>query len=118
MMNESVSIFDNPLIVIKRGEKEMRLTGIIKKSGDYYVALCIEINVSSQGESIEEARKMLQEACDEYISYMKDEGLEDEIKSVPVDILREFLMDDVECVRPSSSWVYSESITFEVCASV
>jgi predicted RNase H-like HicB family nuclease len=99
-------------------EKEMRLTGIIKKSGDYYVALCIEINVSSQGESIEEARKMLQEACDEYLSYMKDEGLEDEIKSVPVDILREFLMDDVECVRPSSSWVYSESITFEVCASV
>ena len=96
----------------------MQLTGIIKKSGDYYVALCLEINVSSQGESIEEARKMLQEACDEYISYMKAEGLEDEIKSVPVDILREFLLDDVECVRPSSAWVYSESITFEVCASV
>jgi predicted RNase H-like HicB family nuclease len=102
----------------KEAEKEMRLTGIIKKSGNYYVALCIEINVSSQGESIEEARKMLQEACDEYLSYMKNEGLEDEIKSVPVDILREFLMDDVKCVRPSSSWVYSESIAFEVCASV
>ena len=96
----------------------MQLTGIIKKSGNYYVALCLEINVSSQGESIEEARKMLQEACDEYISYMKDVGREDEIKSVPVDILREFLLDDVECVRPSSSWVYSESITFVVCASV
>ena len=54
----------------------MQLTGIIKKSGDYYVALCLEINVSSQGESIEEARKMLQEACDEYLSYMKDVGLE------------------------------------------
>ena len=105
--------------LLSRGQKkEMQLTGIIKKSGDCYVALCIEINVSSQGESIEDARKMLQEACDEYLSYMKDEGLEDEIKSVPVDILREFLMDDVECVRPSSSWVYSESITFEVCASV
>jgi hypothetical protein len=26
-------------------QKEMQLTGIIKKSGDYYVALCIEINV-------------------------------------------------------------------------
>ena len=96
----------------------MQLTGIIKKSGDYYVALCLEINVSSQGESIEEARKMLQEACDQYISYMKAEGREDEIKSAPVDILREFLLDDVECVRPSSSWIYSESITFEVCASV
>lgn len=48
----------------------------------------------------------------------KDVGLEGEIKSVPVDILREFLLEDVECVRPSSAWVYSESITFEVCASV
>jgi predicted RNase H-like HicB family nuclease len=95
----------------------MQLTWIIKKSGDYYVALCIEINVSSQGESIDEARKMLREACDEFLSFMKDEGLLDEIKSVPVDILREFLMDDVECVRPSSSWVYSESIAFEVLSA-
>ncbi|MHB8117106.1 MAG: type II toxin-antitoxin system HicB family antitoxin [Methanothrix sp.] len=87
MMNELVSRFDNQRIIITGAEKEMRLTGIIKKSGNYYVALCIEINVSSQGESIEDARKMLQEACDEYLSYMKDEGLEDEIKSVPVDIL-------------------------------
>jgi hypothetical protein len=39
------------------------------------------------------------------------------IKSVPVDILREFFMDDVECVRSSSGWVYSESITFEVLSA-
>ena len=96
----------------------MPLTGIIKKSGNHYVALCLEINVSSQGESIEEARKMLQEACNDYISYMKDEGLLNEIKPVPLDTLREFLIDDVEYVRPSSNWIYSESITFEVSASV
>lgn len=96
----------------------MPLTGIIKKSGNHYVALCLEINISSQGESIEEARKMLQEACNDYISYMKDEGLLNEIKPVPLDTLREFLIDDVEYVRPSSDWIYSESITFEVSASV
>ena len=27
----------------------MQLTGIIKKAGNYYVALCPELNVSSQG---------------------------------------------------------------------
>ena len=96
----------------------MPLTGIIKKSGNHYVALCLEINVSSQGESIEEARKMLQEACNEYISYMKDEGLLNEIEPVSLESLREFLIDDVEYVRPSSDWVYSESITFEVSAGV
>jgi len=40
----------------------MSLTGVIKKSGNFYVALCLELNVSSEGESIDEARKMLQEA--------------------------------------------------------
>ena len=37
----------------------MRLTGIIKKAGNYYVALCLELNVSSHGESIERGRPSL-----------------------------------------------------------
>lgn len=96
----------------------MQLTGIIKKSEDHYVALCLELNVSSQGESIEAARKMLQEACAEYLSYLKEEGLESEIQPVSFEVLREFLIDDAECMRPSSEWVYSESIAFEVYANV
>jgi len=78
------------------------------------VALCLELNVSSQGESIEEAKRMLQEACEEYVSYMEEKNLE--IRSVPLEILREFLLEDVEYVRPSDDWVYSENITFEVGA--
>ncbi len=92
----------------------MQLTGIIKKAGNYYVALCLELNVSSQGESIEEAKRMLQGACEEYVSYMEEKNLE--IRSVPLEILREFLLEDVEYVRPSDDWVYSENITFEVGA--
>jgi len=94
----------------------MQLTGIIKKVGNYYVALCLELNVSSQGESIEEAKRMLQEACEEYVSYMKENNLVGDIRSVPLEILREFLIEDVEYVRPSDDWVYSENITFEVGA--
>ena len=92
----------------------MQLTGIIKKAGNYYVALCLELNVSSQGESIEEARRMLQEACEEYVSYMKEKNQVGEIRSVPLEILREFLLEDAEYVRPSDDWVYSENMTFEV----
>ena len=94
------------------------MTGIIKKAGNYYVALCLELNVSSQGESVEEARRMLQEACAEYLSYIKEKKLEDEIRTAPLEVLREFLIEDVEHVRPSHDWVYSENITFEVSASV
>ena len=96
----------------------MQLTGILKKAGNYYVGLCLELNVSSQGESIEEARRMLQEACEEYLYYIKEKKREDEIRPVPVAVLREFLVEDVEHVRPSQDWVYSENITFEVGASV
>ena len=96
----------------------MRPTGIIKKAGNYYVALCLELNVSSQGESIEEAKRMLQEACEEYLSYMKEEGQVDEIRPVPLEVLREFLIEDVEYIRPSPDWVYSENISFEVKAGV
>jgi len=96
----------------------MQLTGIIKKVGNFYVALCLELNVSSQGESIEEARRMLQEACEEYLTYIKEKKLEDEIRPAPLEELREFLIEDVEHVRPSHDWVYSESITFEVSAIV
>lgn len=96
----------------------MQLTGIIKKDGDYYVALCLELNISSQGENIEESKRMLQEACEEYLSYMEEKSMGDEIRPVPVEILREFLIEDVEYVRPSDDWVYSENITFEVEAGV
>jgi predicted RNase H-like HicB family nuclease len=96
----------------------MQFTGIIKKSGDCYVALCLELNIASQGDSIEESKNMLQEACEEYLSYMKENGLENEIRPVPFDLLREFLIGDVDYVKPSREWKYSESITFMVSASV
>jgi len=35
-----------------------------------------------------------------------------------MEVLREFLVEDVEHVRPSHEWMYSENITFEVSASV
>jgi len=94
-----------------------RYTGIIKKDGKFYVALCLELNLASQGESIAEAKQMLEEACEEYLSYMRDEGLEDEIRPVSLEILREFLLEDVEVVRPTSDWTYSETISMEVVAN-
>jgi predicted RNase H-like HicB family nuclease len=39
-----------------------RLTAIIEREGDGFVALCPELDVASQGTSIEEARDNLREA--------------------------------------------------------
>ena len=48
----------------------MELTAIIKKGEKQFVALCPELDVASQGYTIEEAIKNLKEACDLYIEEM------------------------------------------------
>ncbi len=41
-----------------------QLTAIIEREGDGYVALCPEVDVASQGDSVGEARQNLQEALE------------------------------------------------------
>jgi len=41
-----------------------RLTAIIEREGDGYVSLCPELDIASQGESVEEARSNLREALE------------------------------------------------------
>lgn len=41
-----------------------RLTGLIEREGDGYVSLCPELDLASQGETIEEARQNLVEAIE------------------------------------------------------
>ena len=41
-----------------------KLTAIIEREGDGYVALCPELDIASQGGSIEQARDNLQEALE------------------------------------------------------
>ena len=41
-----------------------RLTALIEREGDGFVALCPELDVASQGDSIEQARDNLREALE------------------------------------------------------
>lgn len=41
-----------------------RLTAIIEKEGDGYTALCPEIDIASQGDTVEQARDNLKEALE------------------------------------------------------
>jgi predicted RNase H-like HicB family nuclease len=42
----------------------MKLTAVIERDGDGYVSLCPEVDIASQGKSIEEARDNLREALE------------------------------------------------------
>ena len=48
----------------------MDLTAVIKKGENQYVALCPEIDVVSQGNTVEEALKNIKEAAELYIEEM------------------------------------------------
>jgi predicted RNase H-like HicB family nuclease len=56
----------------------MELTAVIKKGDKQFVSLCPELDVVSQGYSIEESLSNLKEACELYIEEM---GLPDGITS-------------------------------------
>jgi predicted RNase H-like HicB family nuclease len=55
----------------------LRLSAVISKEGCEYVALCPEIDVASQGDSVEAALANLKEAVELYLEDEKDIKLSD-----------------------------------------
>jgi predicted RNase H-like HicB family nuclease len=53
-----------------------QLTAIIEREGDGYVSLCPELDVVSQGDTIEEARTNLQEALELFFELASPEEIE------------------------------------------
>jgi len=48
----------------------MEFTAVIKKGEKQFVALCPELDVASQGHTIDEALENLKEACELYVEEM------------------------------------------------
>ena len=56
-------------------------TAIIEKEDDGYVSLCPEIDVASQGDTIEEARNNLREPIELFFKYAWEEEIRTRLKS-------------------------------------
>lgn len=64
----------------------MRFTAAVTKEDDWYVALCLEVDVASQGRSVEESLENLREALE---LYFEDEPLPHAVTTpiiAPIDI--------------------------------
>ena len=60
--------------------RELILTCMVKKEArGGYSSLCPELDIASRGDTIEEARKNLQEAVSGHLQTAQEEGLFDEI---------------------------------------
>lgn len=53
----------------------MKLTALIEREGDGYVSLCPELDIASQGNTIEEARDNLREALELFVETASPEEL-------------------------------------------
>jgi len=57
-----------------------QLTAIIEREGDGYVSLCPELDIASQGDTIEAARKNLQEALELFFEAASKEEIKDRLR--------------------------------------
>jgi len=57
------------------------LTAIIEREGDAFVALCPELDIASQGGTIEEARANLQEAVELFFETASPAEVRDRLRS-------------------------------------
>jgi len=62
-------------------EATQRLTAIIEREDDGYVALCPELDIASQGETIEEARANLVEALTLFFESASAKELKSRLRS-------------------------------------
>ncbi|MBX9905877.1 MAG: type II toxin-antitoxin system HicB family antitoxin [Burkholderiales bacterium] len=56
---------------------QKQLTAIIEREGDGYVSLCPELDIASQGKSVEEARNNLREAIELFVESASASELKD-----------------------------------------
>lgn len=56
-------------------------TAIIEKEEDMYVSLCPELDIASQGKSVEEARENLKEAIELFLEEASPEEIKERLHS-------------------------------------
>ena len=55
------------------------MTAIIEREGDGYVALCPEVDIASQGETVDEARENLREALELFFETASADEVQDRL---------------------------------------
>ncbi|MBI4316955.1 MAG: type II toxin-antitoxin system HicB family antitoxin [Chloroflexi bacterium] len=61
------------------GGDDVKLTAIIEREGDGYVSLCPELDIASQGDSVEQARDNLREALELFFETASPEEIADRL---------------------------------------
>jgi predicted RNase H-like HicB family nuclease len=87
-------------------------TCLIKKEGNQYPSICVELDITSCGNTKKEAIEGLKNAIEAYLEFMISENRENEIyRPVPMDELRDFLFPEPDKYEQSVGWVEERNPT-------
>jgi predicted RNase H-like HicB family nuclease len=70
-------------------------TIVVRREGPNYVALCVELNLLSQGKSLDQVKRNIVEAIREYLT-LEERGLVRQAQPIPLDLLREFMTEGMD----------------------
>jgi len=97
--------------------------GIIEKVDDVYCALCLELDIATESDTLEGAKKNLKEAVEGYIeSVVKDSEEEEFIpRPVPEEVISEYesrFKKYLSSFKPPELYGYSEIVHARVSQAV
>lgn len=77
--------------------------GIIQKEEDKYTAICLELDIATEGDTLEGARSNLKEAVEGYIESVIEDSEEKEFipRPVPDEVIEKYFNQFKELLRSS-----------------
>ncbi|MGB7533324.1 MAG: hypothetical protein WA977_10195 [Halobacteriota archaeon] len=103
--------------------KEYIFHGVIEKEEDVYCALCLELDVATEADTLEGAKKNLREAVEGYVESVVRDNEEDEFipRSVPEEVIKEYELrfkKYLSSFRPPELYGYSEMVHAKIPQAV
>ncbi len=103
--------------------REYIFHGIIEKNGDVYCALCPELDIATEADTLENAKKKLREAVEGYIESVVRDGEEDEFipRPVPAEVIRGYELqfkDYLGSFSPPELYGYREIVHAKISQAV
>ena len=103
--------------------KEYIFHGIIEKEEDVYCALCLELDIATEADTLEGAKKNLREAVEGYVESVVRDDEEDEFipRPAPEEVIKEYELrfkKYLSSFRPPELYGYSERIHAKIPQAV
>jgi len=92
------------------------LHNLIEKEGDLYAAICLELDVASQGETAEEAETNLKEAVELFLEAVYERGEQNEFipRPAPVELWLRFFEIEEAKLRDQIQKDLNGSLEFKI----